>query len=214
MKRLLLVLVLAVSLLGLLAAPAFAHNHYLQREPGNAYVFATAFMDGSTTVTLWFEWAPVDGVYDEVFHDQTEAIPANYTVWLVNGGGSPIRGTVQNWPRIDRWAFTLAGPGGYSWAISGAASRAVWSPVFYWGMVPAFNKANTTFWARDWWLKLPNQPLASGTYTGTATERVTRIITDSSFTLDQDWARHAQQRPNKIMPGTYPWPDFSFTIAP
>lgn len=207
MKRFLLMLVLAVACLGLLASPAFAW--YQPMQPGNAYVYPFGTMgDDGIVYTYWGELDPING--EEVWHDQTEAIPKDDTVWLMFGWTSPIRGTIQNLPRIDRFAFSLSGPEGYAFSISGAASRAVWSPVYLFGVFPAFNKAEATYWGRDWWQKL--SVLSSGVYTGTTSETVTRMITDSTFGSDE-WVRHAQQRPYKIPPGTYQYDDFSFTVA-
>lgn len=207
MKRLLLFAVLAIACLGLLAAPALAW--YQPMQPGNAYVFPFGTMgDDGIVYSFWGELDSVSG--EEVWHDQTEAIPKGDAVWLMFGWVSPTRGTVQTLPRIDRYAFSVSGPEGYSFSISGAASRAVWSPVYLWGVGPAFNKAEAPYWGRDWWRKLG--VLSSGVYTGTASETVTRTITDTAF-MGEEWAKHAQQRPSKYPPGTYQYDDFSFTVA-
>ena len=206
MKRLLLFAVLVAACVGLLAAPAFAY--YQPAQPENAYVLPFGFVgDDGILYTYWTDLDPISG--EEVWHDSTEAIPKEATVWLAMTLVSPIRGTVRNFPQTDLYALSLSGPEGYAWSISGAASRAVWSPIYLYGVMPAFNKAEATYWARDWWQKLG--VLSSGVYTGTTTERVTRLITDSSF-MGDEWAKHAQQRPYKLPPGTYQY-DFSFTVA-
>jgi opacity protein-like surface antigen len=203
MKRLLLVCVLAVALLALLAAPALAWQPPETMQPGNAYVGVMSEVFGNY-------WYDLDASGTPVFHDGTEAIPSGDHVWLSFGWGSPIRGTIQNFPSHGLYGLEVSGPEGYSWSISQAASKQQWSVLYNGGPGPAFNKASTTIWVRDWYVDLG--VLGVGTYSGKTTETYTRPVTDSSFMYDP-WVKHEQQRPIKVPPGTNHY-TFAFTMGP
>jgi hypothetical protein len=197
MKKLLLVSVLAVALLGLLASPAFAYQATLTPQPNSAYVVPAQEWFGGNIVN--FTDSTGNWSTDEFVPGGPVTIPSGYNVWILWGWGSPIRGTVQNIPSDLLSSFSVSGDNGYSWALSAAAAQPLWTDLYNAGTGPAFNKANASIWQRDWYVDLG--PLADGSYAGSTIQTYTRPVTDSTFTGDT-WVKHAQQKPIKLAPGT------------
>ena len=205
MKRIALVVGLALVLTLAMAAPALAWQSHKPPTPGEAYVFPMSEYYGAN---VWWE-VDADGNSIEHLADVIP-IPPDYPIFVCFGWVSPIRGTVVGLPNTDFYAFSLKDAGGNEvWSMSGADAQAKWSVVYNVGTLAAFNKESATGWGRDWYVQLD---LDAGSYSGTTVETVRRVITDSSFT-DVTWAKHLQQRPIKFRPGQYPT-TFAFTVAP
>ena len=205
MKRIAIVMALALLLTLAVAAPALGYQAHKVPEPGEAYIFPMSEFYGAN---IWWE-VDADDNYIEHLADVTP-IPADYPIYICFGWVSPIRGTVVTLPRTDLYAFSLLDAAGDEvWSISATAAKAKWSVVYKSDDAPAFNKESATVWARDWYQQVD---LPAGTYTGTTMETVRRMITDSSF-AGLEWSKHAQQRPLKVAPGHYVY-TFAFTVAP
>ena len=208
-KKTLLVVALALLLTLVAAAPALAWQTPTPPEPGNAYVYPMA--EAGYGLHLWWE---VDAAGLEIDHwGNTDAIPAAYNIWVVFGWASPIRGTVQNLPRTLLYDSTIKDvtTGDVVWPTSALDFQSYWTILYrYPDNIPAFNKASAPCWERDWYVELPS--LDSGSYSGSMTETVTRVVTDSSF-IGETWSKHAQQRPLKARPGTTTY-TFAFTVGP
>ena len=84
MKKMLLVLGLAVLFAVVMAAPALAYQPLMAPAPGNAYVVPSA---------VWFgadDWWEVDAAGNFIDHfGGTNAIPADYDIWIVFGSIHP-----------------------------------------------------------------------------------------------------------------------------
>jgi hypothetical protein len=205
LKKTLLVVALALLLALVVAAPAFAWQAPATPQPGNAYVIPSDQWFGAN------DWWEIDANGAATDHrGNVDAIPAEYNVWIAFGWASPIRGTIQNIPFTYLNAFTISdASGNVVWSMPAAVAQSYWSIVYNVGKHPAFNKADATYWERDWYVELP--PLAAGSYTGSTVQTYTRIITDSSF-AGHNWSKHAQQRPLKVAPGTFT-DSFAFTVG-
>jgi hypothetical protein len=204
-KKMLFILGLAVLFAVVMAAPALAYQPTMEPSPGNAYVLPSALWYGAD------DWWEVDAAGNFIDHlGGTDAIPADYDVWIVFGWITPIRGQAVTIPSSYLTAITVKDAQNHKvLQVSTSEAKGLWTVVYNPGAMPAFNKAEAPGWQRDWYVKLPE--LAAGTYTGTNVQIYTRIITDSSFD-GTEWAKHAQQRPLKNFPETVT-DSFSFTIA-
>jgi len=161
MKRLLLVLVLAVALLGLLAAPAFAQP---QLQDG-VYMW---IYDGS-----WFQWSGGEQV---LFGDPGTSIPAGQPVWLVTAWAAYGRGHVQS---IGNAIVETLYIDGEPVVDSAAASRALWSiPYSSVNLVQGggFNpNSRISGWVAFWTYPVTLDP---GTYEVSGTETNPHPFTD------------------------------------
>jgi hypothetical protein len=184
MKRLLLVLVLAVALTGLLAAPASA---FLAPRQHTAYI--TSYLDPG-------QWAQWNGPKDPLGltahptgpHDPLARIPHSWNVvvtreWFDSRlGATLIPAEYFNTVRIARTH------GGWAFAIKKAA-RGVryWSRAYKFGYEAAgFVPAGT--WARDWWVPLGK--LAPGHYSGWVTQ-----FAPLAFVSWMDWGDETANPP-------------------
>lgn len=204
MKKMLFIQGIAVLFAVVMAAPALAYQQPVAPSPGNAYVLPSAVWYGAD------DWWEVDAAGAFIDHFDGAAIPADYDVWICFGWITPIHGQAVTLPSSYLTAITVKDAQNHNvLRVPASEAKSLWTVVYNAGTMPAFNKAEATGWDRDWYVKLPE--LAAGTYTGTNVQTYTRIITDSSFD-GIEWAKHAQQRPLKVLPGTVTDP-FSFTIA-
>jgi hypothetical protein len=199
MKRLLLVLVLAVALTGLIAAPAWA---YVNPQPNTAYI--TSFVEPG--VVDWVEW---NGPGDPFgLTEQVGPIPHGYKVvvtreWFDSRLGATL---------IPAEYFTTMEVSRSTGCPSFAVTRAAcglrfWSPAYKTGD-PDFP---TGMWARDWWVPLGKLP--PGDYSGSVTQFAPR-----AFPTWIDWENGVLlplRSPIVQQPADLNWTqDISFTVAP
>jgi len=203
MKRLLLVLALAVALLGLLAAPALAYQAPLSVAENTAYVVIGGQLFNGH---VWWDFNPPE--YGTPHDSLTEPIPYGYDVLLYTGVVAPNRGSVVSWPSIAFFNTTLTGDNGYGLSLGTAASKQLWSTVWNAGVYAAFNKEFATYWQRDWYVDL--RALDVGSYSGSTHEKVIHPVADLSFGGDT-WSKHAQQRPGMYPAGERDFP-LTFTV--
>lgn len=207
MKRLLflaLVALLVVACLGLLASSALAY--YWTPQPGEAYV--------PTVVPS--EWWYVNTPGGEQQYQDSSVTPisrSSYTLYLYFGWGNVPLGTIQSLPNTLFVSVTLTrDDGSTAWSISGAASKAAWSPAYVAGTGPDWNKANVDYWAREWRVAV-TQPdgtsLAVGHYTGTFTIWSNQSLVDFTGTSANGHSPAMDNKPKGPSSVT-----FSFSVAP
>jgi hypothetical protein len=172
MKRLLLILVLAVALSGLLAAPAFA------QPPLHDGVYMWIY-DGS-----WFQ---VSGGEQVLFGDPGAPIPAGQPVWLVTAWAAYGRGHVQSVASLIVEKLSIDGR---PVVATTAASKALWSVPYPSAALATettpFNpRMRISGWVAVW---LCPVTLGPGTYEVTGTETYTHPATDLTF-----WGGHHAQ---------------------
>jgi len=153
MKRVVLLLVLSLVILGVVAGPALA---WYDIKPHTAYV---------TTYQIkgWDEWTG-PGPFDTTHHEG--AIPHGYKVvlgvtWLDSQLGAKLA------PVEFLHTFALHKVNG-AWSVRALdPTRTVryWSPVYEWDAV-----GSPGVWGDDWWVPLGK--LAKGTYAGWVREQV------------------------------------------
>ena len=160
MKKLILVIVLAVALLGVLAAPAFAQP---QLQDG-VYVFI-------------FEpyWSQIAGGQEVASGDPGTALPAGQPVWLFSAWAAYGYGHLKSIGNTLVYSLSIDGLE----VVPAAASKALWSKPY------RSDATGMTFNPRmrikPWvavWLYQVRPGLGAGTYEVTGTETVTHTVTD------------------------------------
>jgi hypothetical protein len=153
MKRLLLLLVLSLMILGVAAGPALA---WYDIKPHTAYV--TTYQ-----VKGWDEWTG-PGPFDTTFHKG--AIPYGYKVVLgVTWMDSELGAKLAPVEFLHTFALRRVGDTWSRSALDPGRTTKYWSPAYEWDSV-----GEPGVWGEDWWVPLGK--LARGTYTGWARERV------------------------------------------
>ena len=161
MKRMLLVLALAVALLGVLAAPAWA---YVNPQPNTAYI--TSFVEPGQ----WCEWAGPLDPFNVIVHpidenDPLALIPHGWNVVVTREWfDTRLGATLIPLEYFNTLAISRS-TGGWRFAITKAACGVrYWSRAYRTGDpgLPSW------VWARDWWVPLGKLP--PGDYSGTVTQ--------------------------------------------
>jgi hypothetical protein len=234
-KRLLIVLAIAVALLAVLAAPALATRSNSNWRPNlkTAYVFTynggswfEAIGDPSAP-TLIGHWADFDEETGSWVVGTADPIPANYDVVMQLSWELYPSGQVQTLPK--KFLISLIIPeAGVS--LSYAQSKAYWTFHLwdqYWvdalGLWPAFNPhIGAQLYSNTWLAPLTGESglatnrtgvwkLPAGTYTVTETERVVQPFTTIELVYDDQgnplWG------PTHYTPGTSDPLVFTFTVA-
>lgn len=240
MKRLPLVLVLAITLTGLLAAPALATqpapDFRLQEQ--TAYIFA--YGDGS-----WFEVKdatdPSTFVVHWVFYDDTtgefvapaDPVPANYDIVMQVSIKLIPRGQVQTLP--NKFLISLSIPeAGVN--LSYEQSKAYWTGPYLWDQywvdatgipILGFNpNIGAQPYANRWLPPLTgdkgiatmnlttDKKLAQGIYHVNYTESVVQPFTDLELMYDDQGDPLPTQKPTHTMPYTSDPVVFTFTVGP
>jgi hypothetical protein len=235
MKKFLLVLVLAVALLGLLAAPAFAGSVPTARVSfDTAYIFGygggtwcEAGGDVNSPYTVW-HFATYDD--NDNLVKPADRIPANYDVVMDGGFGTYSLGLVQS--ISGEWLIQLSIPT-VGVNLSYAQSKAYWTGPTQWdeywvGLLgpfpPAFNPSlGAQGYCNHWWVPLTgnkgiatnltvDNKLPKGSYTVYYTETWAHTYT----CLDMAWddMGNPLTTPYHIPPGgPYVANPFTFTIG-
>jgi len=214
MKRFLLALLLAVSVLGVLAAPAFAD---LRPSVDTAYVVPK--------MGVWLEIKGDVNVPVKYGHPLSYPIPANYDVMIDVPWRGITYGLVNTVPLALKFQVSIPAAG---LDMSQAQAMAYWSGAVLWDQywkdllgttIPAFNSSiGAKAYANHWWgavtgassvaTKLTaDKKLAQGTYSGLLTETVLRTIIDLKLNTA------GQTTPVKVLPGTASYP-FTFVVGP
>jgi hypothetical protein len=213
MKRLLLVMVLALALLCLLATPALA----LRPSTMTAYVVPK-------TGGVWLEAQGDLNAPTLLVHPPGSPIPANYDVIIDAPWRGITRGLVQTVPLALLYQVSIPAA---DVDISQDEAQAYWSGAVLWdrywssllGPIPAFNpRTGVQAYANHWWGPLTgdagtaanltsDKKLPPGTYAGLFTETVVRTIIDLKLNSA------GQTTPVKVKPGTASYP-FTFVVAP
>jgi hypothetical protein len=134
MKRLLLVVVLAVVLLGLLATPALAgQTAPASYPPTNVPMMLPAFFDTG----LWVEYTDPtqDPNENVVFHqasNRSDPLPANSPVIAVFGWLGSVYGQVQELPHQVATFVDITGPKGFHQHFSPAQTALYWTGPTLW----------------------------------------------------------------------------------
>lgn len=161
MKRLLLLVFIAVLALGAFAAPAWAW--YAPQEK-------TAYIDGFTPVG-WVQWK-ADDPYNVTFRD--DPIPRGWPVFAATTWYDFNRPAVTMAPLWVFNSFAFSREGGCATkSVLGCAGVRLWSPVY------AMGEQQPGAFARDWWVPIGragSKSLPSGHYTGWFREVVPRAI--------------------------------------
>ena len=214
MKRFLLALLLAVSVLGVLAAPAFAD---LRPSVDTAYVVPK--------MGVWLEIKGDVNVPVKYGHPLSYPIPANYDVMIDVPWRGITYGLVNTVPLALKFQVSIPAAG---LDMSQAQAMAYWSGAVLWDQywkdllgttIPAFNPSiGAQAYANHWWGPLTgdagtaanltsDKKLPPGTYAGLFTETVVRTIIDLKLNSA------GQTTPVRVEPGTASYP-FSFVVAP
>jgi hypothetical protein len=231
MKRLLLVLALAVVLLGLLVTPTFASSPsapVFRLDTNTAYVFA--YLDGS-----WFEVVGPDltavghwATYDRRGNLRgTDPIPASYDIVMQESWKGYNYGLVQKLPTVFEVKLSIPEAGV---DLSYAQAKAYWTGPFLWdaywvanaGEIPAFNpNIGAQVYANRWLppltgvnglaTNLQGGKLPPGTYTVNYSERWVGPYTG----LDQayDDLGNPLWGPWHVEPPSEGSTSFTFTVA-
>lgn len=214
MKRLLIALLLALTVLGVLAAPAFAD---LRPSVDTAYVVP---MKG-----IWLEVKGDVNVPVKYGHQLSVPIPANYDVIIDVPWRGVTYGLVQTVPLALKYEVSIPAAG---LAMSQAQAMAYWSGAVLWDEywstllatgIPAFNpNIGAKPYANHWWGAVtgatsvatgltPEKKLAEGAYAGVLAQTVLRTINDLTL------ATEGQKTPVKHAPGSVSIP-FTFIVGP
>lgn len=163
MKRMTLVVALAMVLALVVAAPAFG---FAVTPDDGAYVFP---YDGSWT-------GVVDGEM-VTLNDPGTPIPAGTSVWISSGWITYTRGRAQTIPQYLLYKLSINGD---PVVPTFAAGKLIWSKVYaesLYDVYPPFNpRIGAKMFTRDWWV--PLGVLDEGTYAGVLTEKYTHTTTD------------------------------------
>jgi len=223
MKKLLLVIVLAVVVLGVLAAPAFASpSSALGFRLTEKTAYIIAYGDG-----FWFEVTDA-GLLEG--HRAGEAIPANYDVAMQLSWKGINYGLVQTLP--DTFLVKLSIPG-LGVDVSDVQARTYWTGAYLWddywidalGPILAFNDSiGAQVYANRWLPPLTgdsgvaanltaDNKLPRGIYTGYYTESLLRTLT--SLELSYDDAMNPLKTPYHVRPAGETFTNvFTFKVGP
>jgi hypothetical protein len=217
MKKLFLMLALAVMLSFALAAPAFAD---LRPSVKTAYVVPK--------LGVWLEVkgdVNIPVKYVHLLTNPNDPIPANYDVILDVPWRGITRGLVQTVPLALKYQVSIPAAG---LDMSRDEAMAYWSGAVLWDQywstllnatIPAFNPSiGAQAYANHWWGAVTgaasvamnltsDKKLPQGSYTGLLTETVVRTITDLKLTFE------GQTTPVKREPGTATY-QFTFVVGP
>lgn len=214
MKRFLIALLLALTVLGVLAAPAFAD---LRPSVDTAYIVP---MKG-----VWLEVKGDPNVPVKYGHPLSYPIPANYDVVVDVPWRGVNYGLVQTVPLALKYEVSIPAAG---LAMSQQQAMAYWSGAVLWDEywstllatgIPAFNpNIGAKPYANHWWGAVtgstsvatgltPEGKLAQGMYGGVLTQTVLRTINDLTL------ATEGQTTPVKHAPGSVSIP-FTFIVGP
>ena len=168
MKRITLVVALAMVLALVFAAPAFG---WAVTPEDGAYLFP---FDNT-----WYDVAGGDIV---AIYDASVPIPAGTSVWVTSGWITYTRGLAQSIPQCLFYKLSI---GGEPVVPTFAAGKLIWSKVYAEDLsdiYPAFNpRIGAKMFARDWWapLGVPD----AGACSGVLTEKFAHTTTDLSGRL-------------------------------
>jgi hypothetical protein len=214
MKRCLIAFMLALTVLGVLAAPAFAD---LRPSVDTAYVVP---MKG-----VWLEIKGDVNVPVKYGHPLSYPIPANYDVIIDVLWRGVTYGLVQTAPLAVKYEVSIPAAG---LAMSQDQAMVYWSGAVLWDEywstllaagIPAFNpNIGAKRYANHWWGAVtgptsvatgltPDKKLAQGTYAGVLTQTVLRTLNDLTLATED------QTTPVKHAPGSVSIP-FTFVVGP
>ena len=221
MKRFLIVFLLAITVLGVLAAPAFAD---LRPSVKTAYVVPK--------MGVWLEVKGDVNVPAKFGHPLSYPIPANYDIVIDVPWRGVAYGLVNTAPLALKFKVQIPADGdpaeGSILDMTEVDAMRYWSGAVLWDQywkdllgttIPAFNPSiGAKAYANHWWgavtgassvaTKLTaDKKLAPGVYTATLTETVLRTITNLALTTP------GQTTPAKYEPGTTS-KDFTFIVGP
>ena len=214
MKRFLIAFLLTLTVLGVLAAPAFAD---LRPSLKTAYLVPK--------MGVWLEVKGDVNVPVKVGHPISAPIPADYDVIVDVPWRGITYGLVETVPLALKYEVSIPAA---DLAMSQAQAMAYWSGAVLWDQywkdllgttIPAFNPSiGAKAYANHWWgavtgassiaTKLTaDKKLAQGTYAGLLTETVVRTIIDLKLNAA------GQTTPVKLLPGAKSYP-FTFVVGP
>jgi len=214
MKRFLIAFLLVITVLGVLAAPAFAD---LRPAVKTAYLVPK--------MGVWLEVKGDVNVPVKAGHPISAPIPADYDVIVDVPWRGITYGLVNTVPLALKYQVSIPAAG---LEMSQAQAMAYWSGAVLWDQywkdllgttIPAFNSnIGAQAYANHWWgavtgassiaTKLTaDKKLAQGTYAGLLTETVVRTIIDLKLNAA------GQTTPVKLLPGAKSYP-FTFVVGP
>jgi hypothetical protein len=158
MRRFIIVLVLALLMFGIAAAPASANWPKYDKIPNAAF-----FVPGPN---IWYEWLGANK-YSDGYDAALTPIPAGYSVYLASFFSDGVRANAE---QVPGHSLLLSGTiwdqdGNVVGEFPEAFIALTWSPVFH---------DNNSGWVRE--SVIPVGVLASGTYTMTARGRLTETV--------------------------------------
>jgi hypothetical protein len=194
MKRLIIMLALAVLALGATAAPALA-DYFSEMKAGEAYVHAWG-----GTEPAWWEGVDAEGNYFQT----TDPVPAGDTVYLAAWMSGWPRLQVAMWPSTIRLDCTLRGPDGKRLvSLSPRQAQRHWCKAFAgWPTETLFVK-ETMAWVVAWDYRLGE--LSPGTYSGTG-----HWVFFAPY-LDFELPYHSQRQPDLITASELNGPSTAYT---